>query len=295
MSQPFSTVLLRDGNRVGVLEVGQPDGIPLFHMHGSGSSRLEVLPLASTATRLGVRLIGLDRPGVGLSDPGNSHSILNWPEVVEEVADRLGIERFAVEGVSAGGPYALACACKIPHRLISCGLIGTLSPPELMRRAAPFFLRMIWEAGSRFPGIFAAYLRIAVSDSATSVAAMERRIRGWKLLMADSDRNLFKDQSALESLACALAENLRQGARAARNEALIGIKPWGFKPADVDFQPVFLWHGERDRIMPAMPARLLAGELPHCQATFYPLDGHFSVLIDHLEEIFLELSRGRTL
>jgi pimeloyl-ACP methyl ester carboxylesterase len=121
---------------------------------------------------------------------------------------------------------------------------------------------------------------------------MEKRIRGWKLFMADADRAVFVDRAARETLARALAENLRQGAGAARNEASIELQPWGFEPADIGFVRMFLWHGERDRVMPVAPARLLAQALPHCRATFYPQDGHFSVLINHLEEIFLVLSRG---
>ena len=82
---------------------------PIFHCHGSGSSRLEVKLLAAAAVSQGVRLIGLDRPGIGHSDPKTGYQLLNWPDDVGEVADQLGIERFAIEGISAGGPYALAC------------------------------------------------------------------------------------------------------------------------------------------------------------------------------------------
>ncbi len=81
---------------------------------------------------------------------------------------------------------------------------------------------------------------MAVPDSAFSVAAMEKRIRGWKLLMADADADVFVDRAACETLARTLAENLRQGAGDALNEASIELHPWGFQPADVGFGHIFL-------------------------------------------------------
>ena len=66
--------------------------------------------LEDAANRLGLRVIALDRPGIGYSDPRTGDRLLDWPADVAEVADQLGIERFAVQGMSAGGPYALACA-----------------------------------------------------------------------------------------------------------------------------------------------------------------------------------------
>ncbi len=98
------TVRLHDGRTVGVASVGKSDGFPIFHCHGSGSSRLEVKLLAAAAISQGVRLIGLDRPGIGHSDPKNGYQLLDWPDDVGEVADQLGIERFAIEGILPVGP-----------------------------------------------------------------------------------------------------------------------------------------------------------------------------------------------
>ena len=145
------TIQLRDGRKMGSAVVGPDDGFPILHCHGSGSSRLEARLLAEAATEVEVRLIGLDRPGIGCSDPKADYRLLDWPDDVEEVADQLGIERFAIEGVSAGGPYALACAYKISQRLTACGLISTLSPPDLIRRAGPWSMRTMWRISAQFP------------------------------------------------------------------------------------------------------------------------------------------------
>ena len=151
------TIQLRDGRNLGVASVGTSDGFPIFHFHGSGSSRLEVLLLADEAIALGVRLIGLDRPGIGRSDTKVGYRLLDWPDDVVGVADQLGIEQFAIEGLSAGGPYAMACAYKIPQRLMACGLISTVSPGNLIRKAGRVGMRMMWWIGAQFPWLVRFY------------------------------------------------------------------------------------------------------------------------------------------
>src|SRR5438034_5687946 len=126
-----ATIRLRDGRRLQAFELGKSDGPPIFHCHGNGSSRLEVLTVQAVAEQLGVRLMSLDRPGIGGSDPKPGYRLLDWPDDVVEVADQLGIEQFAVEGLSGGAPFALACAYKIPHRLTGCSLISPATGPFL--------------------------------------------------------------------------------------------------------------------------------------------------------------------
>ena len=138
----------RDGRSIGILEVGRATGVPVFHSHGSGgSSRLEALLVARAA----VRLIALDRPGIGRCDPCHHDRLLDWPEKVVEVAGALKKRKFAVLGMSAGGPYALACAARIPHRLTACG--PPLLPPSLLHVPAPpgCASRGVLPGGSRRP------------------------------------------------------------------------------------------------------------------------------------------------
>jgi pimeloyl-ACP methyl ester carboxylesterase len=145
----------RDARNIGVLEVGQAAGVPVFHFHGSGSSRVEALLVAGAAEKTGVRLIALDRPGIGRSDPCDRDRLLDWPDQVVEVADALKIRKFAVLGMSAGGPYALACAAGIPHRLTACGLICVVAcldaAPMAYRAAVPDGLRHLSTYGRAKP------------------------------------------------------------------------------------------------------------------------------------------------
>src|SRR5262252_5487282 len=129
--EPTSLLTLRDGRTLAYLEVGSATGAPVFHFHGHGSSRLEALALADAAERAQLRLIALDRPGIGYSDPKPGDRLLDWPSDVAEAADQLGIVRFAVQGMSAGGPYALACAHALPDRVSACSLVSAVPPPGI--------------------------------------------------------------------------------------------------------------------------------------------------------------------
>ena len=101
---------LPDGRSLGYAAYGDPQGKPLFFFHGFPSSRLEAQFTEGVAGRLGARIIAIDRPGFGRSDFKKERRIRDWPDDVLALADALGIDRFAVLGVSGGGPYAAACA-----------------------------------------------------------------------------------------------------------------------------------------------------------------------------------------
>src|SRR4051812_7546059 len=93
---------LADGRKLGWSESGNPQGKPVFFLHGFGTTRV-VCPPDAPALANNLRLIAPDRPGIGLSDPMPGRSLLDWPSDVAELADHLGIERFSIVAWSGGG------------------------------------------------------------------------------------------------------------------------------------------------------------------------------------------------
>jgi len=279
------TIRLHDGRSIGVASVGKSDGFPIFHCHGSGSSRLEVKLLAAAATTQGVRLIGLDRPGIGHSDPKANYQLLDWPDDVGEVADQLGIKRFAIEGISAGGPYALACAYKILHRLTACGLISTVSPGNLIMTAGTRGMRVMWWMGERSPWLVKFYARLVQRMTGSDDADLEKYLIKYAARLGAADQKLLSNPEIRGLLVQAMAESFRQGAEGNLEVVLAEVQPWGFRVEEITFEKLFVWHGEQDQIMPVAPVRLLVQNLPHCMATFYPDEGHFSTLANHAQEI----------
>jgi pimeloyl-ACP methyl ester carboxylesterase len=90
-----------DGRTLAYCEWGHPTGSPVLLVHGGPGSRL-LCPDEDATAAAGVRLLTVDRPGYGGSDARPDPTLLGWADDVQALADRLGLERFAVVGFSAG-------------------------------------------------------------------------------------------------------------------------------------------------------------------------------------------------
>jgi len=123
---------LQDGRMLGYAEYGASEGVPVFYFHGFPGSRLDYLFFddGEAASKANARIIAADRPGYGLSGSKRNRAILDWPDDVLALADALQIDRFGVLGISGGGPYAAACAFKIPERLTATGIVSGMGPPD---------------------------------------------------------------------------------------------------------------------------------------------------------------------
>lgn len=286
-----SVMCLRDGRRLAVLVVGKNDGVPIFHFHGNGSSRLELFTipsLPSLAEHLGVRLICPDRPGIGGSDAKPGYHLMDWPDDVMEVADQLGIDRFAVEGLSGGAPFALSCASKMPHRLTACGLISPATGPFL-QQAGSFPLRLAVWMLTHLPWLVRALFRLSMLTRGSNAASIEKRLVRAGARLGPADQRVLADDGIRKAFAQATTESLRQARDAATQDGIVYSRPWGFQVEAIKGPHVFLWQGEQDRVMPTAAARLLVQALPQCTATFYPQDGHLSTFVNHAPEIWKAL------
>jgi len=288
-AEPCSTLKLPDGRTLGYLEVGAPDGAPVFHFHGHGSSRLEALALADAAEHANMRVFAFDRPGIGRSDPKAGDRLLGWPDDVRQAADLLGFNRFAVQGMSAGGPYALACAHAFPARITACSLVSAVPPPELARRSGPPMRRLAWWIAYLFPHYLRRRLKQFRPDGVPTREMIYARIRRMAQWLGGEDLKLMEDPAMLDLLARTLMQTAAQNGAANRAEIERLVRSWGFRIRDVTV-PVFLWHGSQDRILPIETARLLARKLKGCAPTFYENEGHFSVLVNRSHEMMAALN-----
>jgi len=275
---------LRDGRQLGYAEYGDLNGRPLFYFHGWPSSRLEPRTGQHICSRLGVRLIAPDRPGYGLSDFKNRLKISDWLADVRDLAENLGLERFAVMGVSGGGPYAAGCAATMPEHLSAVLLVSSVAPsdaPDATRgmvalhrcllglaRTAPWLaqgvagvcMRFFWRKGEQ-----------VIPEQVES-------------RLPPADRRALASPELRAALTASSREALCNGMQAAVADGLLYARPWGFKLQQIRM-PVHLWQGEKDVIVPPAMGRYLAQSLPDCRATFCPEDGHFSLAFERLEQI----------
>ena len=289
IGEPYAALTLKDGRKLGYLDVGKAGGHVVFHFHGHGSSRLEALMLEEAANKLGLRVIAFDRPGVGYSDPKDGDRLLGWPADVAEAADQLGIERFAVQGMSAGGPYALACAHALGTRVTACSMVSAVPPPEIARRTGPRVRRLAWWVAHRYPKYLRRRLMQFRPDDPPEENAVRQRMLRVAQWLGGEDLRLMQIAELRAVLARTMMETARQSGAGNRAEIERLVRPWGFDIAGLAGPRFFVWHGDQDRIMPVGSARVMARRLKNATATFYAGEGHFSVLVNRAHDLLAVL------
>ena len=279
---------LPDGRWLSYADYGDPQGRPILSFHGGLSCRLDIRFASEFCKEEGIRVISIDRPGVGDSDHHPDRQVLDWPDDVSHLALELGLSRFAVLGWSAGGPFALACAYRIPELITNVGTIGCMAPvhgrPETVRESGLRLDRVLFPLVRRSPWIAGQFLKAA------------NRLPPWVLkrnmireVVSKADRALIASLKAAD-LFDFYYEALRRGPwGTVRDYAILG-GPWGFSLSDIT-KEVHLWQGEEDRIIPPCQAHYLADHIPSARLHLIPKQGHF-LLRSCLSDIFTVLAEN---
>ena len=268
-------VELADGRKLGYAEFGDPTGTPVFFFHGMPGSRLFRHPDDSIPTELGVRLIVVDRPGIGLSDLKPKRKLIDWPDDVIGLADALQLDRFAVAGVSAGGPHTMACAYKIPHRLSGVALVSAAAPhraPGVTEGMNPRIKSSFQTAGCGCLPWWS--LLPAMIIYARTGRHQPEKI--WQRMIDASppvDQTLLREPAVKAVFLESLQETYRQGPNGHIFDALAIARDWGFHVKDIT-APVQLWQGLADPQVPPAMGRYLAETIPTCHPHFIPDEGH---------------------
>lgn len=282
---------LPDGRRLGYDEYGSSDGKSMFYFHGSPSSRVETTLYVNEELlqSLNVRLIAVDRPGMGLSDFQTNRQILDWPQDVIALANHLSMERFSILAYSLGGPYGLACAYAIPQRLHKVGIVSgaaLFTEPELIKNVnegTRKFLTMPREKP------FLSRLFLGLALGVIPRIAPNKFIAQANSLLPKPDRPIVAEDPAFQKgFIKMLHEAMKQGIRGAYHESLLTVTDWGFRLRDIQ-SPVQIWHGEEDQNIPVEMARFAATAIPKCEAQFHPNEGHLSLFKKNAEDIFRTL------
>ena len=272
-------IVLPDSRRLGYAELGDEQGRPLFFFHGTPGSRLVFSERDALAQIDGVRLVLPERPGYGVSDPQPNRTLLDWADDVATLADHLDIERFAVAGVSGGGPHALACASRLSDRVTVGLLLASPSPAGVrgVTRGMSFGNRLGLLLGRFAPGLVRRSIR---SFAASFNSDPDRFLDGIARQMSESDRRLMEDAAVREAIARDVQEAYRQGGDGHADDAALAMtsQSWGFDLSVITV-PVHLWHGEADVLAPRAMAEYLTRTLPTCELHFVPDAGH--LLTEH--------------
>lgn len=274
-----------NGRAFCIVEAGDLNGAAVFAHHGTPSSRLLWRDAIEDAEWRGIRLLGYDRPGYGGSDPHPGRTAADAAADVAAIADALGIERFAVQGGSGGGPHALACAALLPERVVATASLAGVAPYPAEG--------LDWLDGMGQDNLdeFAAALE--------GREALESYLRGQAdaMLGADADsigeaiRSLLSPPDAAvltgdvaHFLFAATREGIERRLDGWIDDDLAFVSPWGFELDEIR-TPVLLWHGAEDRFVPVAHAEWLARRIPGVDARLCAEDGHLTVQLSHIGDV----------
>jgi pimeloyl-ACP methyl ester carboxylesterase len=266
---------LPDGRRIGYAEFGDPRGRPVIALHGTPGSRFMFALTDQAARARGLRIVAPERPGCGLSDFRRVRTLAEAASDVRAVADALGFDRFALIGVSGGGPYAVAAAAAMQERILLLALVCPVGPiAECRGRIRMFWLhRLIFTRFGRFPQACAAFFfglrRLLRKSPDVAYRLLMRRV-------TPSDREVLLQPEVKANLQAAVREGLLPGVRGAVQDLRLYCAPWGLRLGEIDV-PCVIWQGSDDTIVPPEAAYYLSRALPNCRLDVIQEAGHYWV------------------
>jgi pimeloyl-ACP methyl ester carboxylesterase len=269
---------LPSGRRLGYAEFGPVEGRPLLWFHGTPGARRQIAPEArALAHEAGVRIVCVERPGIGESTPHVYRALVEFAGDVETLSDALGLERFGVVGLSGGGPYALACAHELPGRVLGAAVLGGVAPvvgPDaaaggasaLIRAFAPWMRRARQPVGGALRGLIR--LLEPLADPAVDLFASR---------MPPGDRRVFADRAVRRMFQEDLILGARRNMQALCLDVVMFGRDWGFALGDIEV-PVHLFYGDADVIVPVSHGEHLAQRIPGAKLSIRPGEGHLGGL-----------------
>jgi pimeloyl-ACP methyl ester carboxylesterase len=269
---------LSDRRRLGYAEYGPATGRPVIWFHGTPGARRQIAPSArELACERDVRLIAIERPGIGSSTPHRYRSVVEWALDIERFCDALGVDRFAIAGLSGGGPYALACAHELPNRVVAVALLGGVAP-SVGDEAAPGGL-------SRWLNVLAplaSLTRLPLSVVLPRVIPFlegigDQAVDFTARFFPPGDQRIFEDPRVRKMFVEDVVLASRRHMQAWLLDAVLFGKPWGFSLRDVKV-PVHMFYGDADAIVPLAHGEHMAKLIPGALLRIRPDEGHLGGL-----------------
>jgi pimeloyl-ACP methyl ester carboxylesterase len=272
-------IAVGDDRQIGFAEFGDPQGRAVFWLHGTPGARRQIPMEARVyAEQRQIRLIGVDRPGIGSSTPYQYDTALAFADDMRTIADTLGIDKMEVIGLSGGGPYTLACAAAMPDRVVAAGVIGGVAPTmgsdaiaggvmgSVGLRVAP----LLQAAGGPI-GLAASVLIRLIRPLASPAADLYGRVS------PEADRRLLARPEIKAMFLDDLLNGSRKQMAAPFADVVVFARDWGFRLDEVKV-PVRWWHGDHDHIVPFEHGQHVVAKLPDVELYHLPGESHLAGL-----------------
>lgn len=266
-----------DGRKIAWLERGDINGFPVFYAHGNPGSRLELLFLDKKAQEYGIRLIVLERPGLGRSDYVAGYDLLDFASDLEKLADEKEIEQFGLIGWSSGGPPVLATAYQLPKRtkfVISISGYTNFGEFDEAKALMEHYNLRGPELSENRPRLFNQAVKLV---RWTDLTLPNFYMKMAEAEMPAADRTILEDKQVAELFMRNQQEALKQGTEGAIQDLEVQWAPWSFSLKDIHV-PVHIYQGKQDTFVPWKFGEHMANTIPGASLTLLPDSGHLMPL-----------------
>jgi pimeloyl-ACP methyl ester carboxylesterase len=279
-------VTLRDGRTLHVFDHGPGEGRVVVSHHGTPGSGLVYEPDLEPARERGLRVIAYDRAGYGGSTPKPGRNVADVAADIEDVLDALGVERFASFGASGGCPHSFALGARLAGRCVAAAAIASPTPwdAEGIDQLAGMGEQNVEEFTAAMAGRDAldAFLEPLAEEIRAATAEQIKEVLA-SLLPPVDQAVLTGDRAEHEKKVFDRA--LAHGIAGWRDDDIAFVSPWGFELDEIAV-PTLLWQGGEDKMVPIEHGRWLAERIPGVEAHFSDEDGHLSLEVNRLPEIY---------
>ena len=265
--------------QIGFAEFGDPQGRAIFWLHGTPGARRQIPVEARLYAEANqIRLVGVDRPGIGASTPHEYHRVIDFADDLRTIADTLGIDKMAVIGLSGGGPYTLGCAAAMPERIIAVGVLGGVAPTRgsdaigggLMGNVGLPAAPVLERVGAPLSRVATGLIRL-IKPVAEPVLYL------YASISPEGDRRLLERPEFKAMFLDDLLNGSRKQLAAPFADVVVFARDWGFRLDEVKV-PVRWWHGDRDHIVPYAHGEHVVAMLPDAELYSLPGESHLGGL-----------------
>ncbi len=274
-----------NGDRVDYFDGGEGSDLLIYHHGTPGAGPLHA-DLLEPALASDLRIVELVRPGYGNSTRQPNRSVADVVTLVDELANHLGFDLYVTMGWSGGGPHALANVALSPKRCVAAmslagvGMFGQLDLDFLNGMGQDnhdeFGAALKGESDLR------SYLESGLPEM--QKISGEQIVDMMGSLLPEEDRDSLTGEFG-ENMAEIFRWAVHTGVDGWLDDDIAFVLPWGFELSDIS-NPVTIWQGATDLMVPFDHGKWLAKKLPHANVNLLEGHGHLSIGEPALSEGF---------
>ncbi len=256
------TIALEDGTTAHYRDAGDPSNPTLLLIHG-GMDNLYAWDIWTKELSERYRVISVDLPGHGLTDPAPKRDYGRWlfAEFIDKFTRTLDLKDFTIVGNSYGGETAIRYVVDTPGRAKALVLIdsgGFLGGDGSVEDGAPTFERMV-KLASSVPGV-----NYILDHILLAILGQQSNYNHVNTYFTDDHNTRFNRISRYEKNRGTIRELAMHGAKTYRD--IEGLEK-------INIPTLILW-GELDGTLPVKLAHRFDKAIPESQLIIYPGIGH---------------------